>query len=400
MPETQSSATNAVRDGLYRALRAITPLRLIVRTVRRWIDDRRVPVWLLEGRERNGREPLRIAFAGQIENMAYISELAFGDTTIAVAHGSQWIKNVGSWARRRAGDDGLVVINVDERWRNLFARERGFWLPIWLGGEIDVGAVIARMQHSRNAKEDLRRFRNRGITWEITTTVEAFKHFYSTMHVPYVKNVFGDRAWVETYEDVRQRMPQCELLLAVQRGEPIAGQVIEYYKPGHAAEWFLGVKNGDRSYVKLGVIKALDYFTALHLAQRGYKKCHLGGTRPFLHDPVLHRKVRRRGMRVTDHWQKGFALSFSRLSPGITAFLAHNPFVHESAGAYRGAVFVSAEPPLHSDTIRNLFDQHYVEGMSGFDIFLLGHSSTAVDVPPNLRAKVYIQQIEESKWSE
>ncbi|MCR4300472.1 MAG: GNAT family N-acetyltransferase [Sulfuricaulis sp.] len=395
MPEIRSSASIVVHNGLYRALRAITPLRRMVRTVRRWIGDRRVPVWLLEGRERNGREPLRIAFAGQLENMAYISELAYGDSTVAVAQGWQWIKNVSSWARRRAGDDGLVVIDVDERWRHLFAWQRCFWLPIWLGGEIDVDAVIARMQHSRNAKEDLRRFRNRGIAWEITTSVEAFEHFYTTMHVPYVKNVFGDRAWVETYEEVLQRMPQCELLLAIQRGEPIAGQVIEYYKPGHAAEWFLGVKNGDRSYVQLGVIKALDYFTALHLAQRGYKKCHLGGTRPFLHDSVLHRKARRRGMCVTDHWKKGFALSFSRLSPGIAAFLMHNPFVYESAGAYRGAVFISAEPPPRSDTIRDLFNQHYIEGMSGLDIFLFGNSSVAVDLPPDLRAKVCLRHIDE-----
>lgn len=394
MPETQSSATNVVRDGLYRALRAITPLRRLVRTVRGWIGERRVPVWLLEGRERHGQEMLRIVFAGQLENMAYISDLAFGDTTVAVAQGSQWIKKIGSWARRCAGDDGLVVVDVEERWRPLFNGSRCFWLPIWLGGEIDVDAVVARMQHSRNAKEDLRRFRNRGITWEITKSVEAFEHFYSTMHLPYVKNVFGERAWVEAYEDVLKRMPQCELLLAIQGGEPIAGQVIEYYKPGHAAEWFLGVKNGDRSYVKLGVIKALDYFTALHLSQRGYKKFHLGGTRPFLHDPILHRKVRRRGMRVTDHWQKGFALSFSRLSPGIAAFLMHNPFVYESAGAYRGAVFISAEPPPRSDTIRDLFDQHYVEGMSGLEIFLLGHASAVVDLPPDLRERVRLRLID------
>jgi len=394
MPETQSSATNHVRDGLYRALRAITPLRRLVRTVRGWIGDRRVPVWLLEGRERHGQEMLRIVFAGQLENMAYISDLAFGDATVAVAQGSQWIKKVGAWARRQACDDGLVVIDVDERWRHLFNGPRSFWLPIWLGGEIDIDAVIARMQHSRNAKEDLRHFRNRGITWEITTSAEAFEHFYSTMHVPYVKNVFGDRAWIEAYEDVLKRMPQSELLLAIQNGEPIAGQVIEYYKPGHAAEWFLGVKDGDRRYVKLGVIKALDYFSALHLTQRGYKKCHLGGTRPFLRDPILHRKVCRRGMRVMDHWQKGFAFSISRLSPGIAAFLVHNPFVYESAGAYRGAVFIASESSPHSETIRDLFDQHYIEGMSGLDIFLLGHASAVVDVPPDLRKRVCIQRMD------
>jgi hypothetical protein len=383
--------TSARESGaLYRVLRAIKPLRALVRSGRELLARHRRPVWRLTGQERTSGLPLEIVFAGQLENKNYIAELAYGGTGSEVSLGRKWVRDLAHRAAAcGTGMEAMVFVEMDERQRQRFGDRFPFHVPCWVGGDIDLVAVMARLQHSKNAKEDMRRFRKSELGYQVTTDKEAFERFYHDMYLPYIKNVYGERAFLVNMSEFSSTIEHGELLLVKQREESIAGQII-LYENGCARAWIVGIKDGDRAYVKAGAIKALDHFLAVHVSERGYRRLHQGASRPFLLDGVLHHK-KRRGLRITDHAERGFAIDFPVESPAAWAFLASNPFVYRQNGQYRGAVFRGGDSSPSEEELRLLVEDLYMDGMEGLSVYLAGPARTPAAIPAELHDKVRIE---------
>jgi len=353
---------------LYRLLRAIKPLRAAVRFGHKRVARYHRQVWRLEGRERASGAPLAILFAGQLQNKNYLAHLAFADSPVDQALGWRWL-----WAllppvgKRESGGVDIRIIELHESQRRLLRRRFQFFVPIWIGGEVDLSCRIARLQHSRNAKADLRRMQKNETTYEVTRDPEAFEEFYLNMYLPYIKNRYGDRAFSMSHDEMVGKYECSELLFVKVRGERVAGQIL-LYEDDRVRAWSIGVKDGDSLYVKAGAIKALDYLLLPYLTDRGYKVLHMGASRPFLLDGALQYK-RNLGVRVVDHTARYFSLSFSPGSAGAKAFVTNNPFIFQSDGAYRGALFIEPELPLSQERLQELYAEYHMDGLAGLSLF-------------------------------
>lgn len=353
---------------LYRLLRTVPPLRAAVRFAREHIARNYPQTWRLEGRERVGGASLAILFAGQLENKNYLAHLAFASAPNEQPLGRHWLWRLAPRRRAldRAGVDVQIVELHDIQHRWLGSRFQ-FFVPIWVGSVLDLERVVARLRRSKNAKKDLRRIRKEGLFHEVTCDPNAFEYFYANMYLPYTKNRFGDQAFTMSREEMLKKRDSCELSFVRDRSGRIAGNLIRY-EGGGVHAWSMGIKDGDRAHLKAGAVKVLDYFSAPYLAARGFKALHLGGSRPFLRDGVLRHK-RERGARVCDHTPRYFSLNLKSASPGAAAFAANNPFIYESDGEYRGALFVESDAPPTQDRLRALFAEYYIEGLAGLTLF-------------------------------
>jgi len=344
------------------------------------------------GFERASGLPVEICFAGKLENKNYIADLAFGETRSEVFLGHKWVRSLTRPVMScEAGEAALLIVEVDECQRRRSRGQFTFYAPCWVGGEIDLVAIMERLEHSRNAKEDLRRFRRSQLSYEVTTDREMFLRFHDEMYRPYIKNVYGDRAFLVSMGEFLSTIERGELLLVKQQEEFIAGQIL-LYEDGRARAWSVGIKDGDRAYVRAGAIKALDHFVALHVSRRGYRTLHQGGSRPFLWDGVLHHK-RRRGLRLTDHTARWFAMNVPASATGAWAFLVNNPFIHEQEGKYRGEVFCEDGASPSEEQLRTLYSELYMNGMAGLDVYLAKPAATTAPIPPELRGKLRIDHV-------
>jgi hypothetical protein len=242
-----------------------------------------------------------------------------------------------------------------------------FFVPIWVGGELYLQSAVARLHRSKNAKADLRRMRKNETTYEVTRNRDAFEYFYSDMYLPYIKNRYGDRAFPMSHEEMVGKLGCSELFFVKVRGERVAGHIL-LYENDRARAWSVGVKDGDISYVKAGAMKALGYLTYQHLAKRGYKALHMGGSRPFLLDGVLRHKRELR-VRVIDHTRRYFSLSLTVDSMGARAFALSNPFIYDSNGTYRGALFVEPDSPLSQERLGEFYAEYHIDGLAGLSVF-------------------------------
>jgi hypothetical protein len=353
---------------LYRLLRAITPLRAAVRFVRARLARYRPQAWRIEGRERMSGVPLVIVYAGQLENKNYLAHLAFADSPTEQALGRRWL-----WAllppkrKRESKGVDLRIVELYENQRRWLRTRFQFFVPIWIGGELDLQHAVARLQRSKNARYHLRWMQKNEITYEVTHDPKAFEYFYSSMYLPYIKNRYGDRAFPMSHEDMVGKFGCSELFFVTVRGERVAGDILLYEDNGVRA-WSTGVKDGDPSYVKAGAMKALDYLRVQYLAERGYKALHMGGSRPFLLDGVLRHKKQRR-VRLSNHTKRYFSLSLTAGSVGAKAFIANNPFIYENNGTYRGAIFIEPDLPLSPERLRELYDEYHMDGLAGLSLF-------------------------------
>jgi hypothetical protein len=366
---TQPLPTDPRRKGmLYRLFRAIAPLRTAVRFVRKRLSRYRPQVWRLEGRERVSGVLLVIVFAGQLQNKNYVAYLAFADSPAERALGKRWLWTLLPPKGKRDADGVDVrIVELYESQRHWLRARFQFFVPTWIGGELDLQRAVARMHRSKNAKKDLQRMRKNETTFEVTKNRDAFEYFYSNMYSPYIKNRYGNRAFRMSHEDMVEKLSYSELVFVKVRGERVVGHIL-LYEDNRARAWSVGVKDGDHSYVKAGAMKALNYLTSQYLVERGYKALHMGGSRPFLLDGVLRHKRELR-VRICDHTKRYFSLGLTEGSVGAAAFVANNPFIYESQGTYCGALFINPDLPLSPERLRQLHDEYHMEGLAGLSLF-------------------------------
>ena len=352
------------KDGkVYQLLKRSAPLRTATRAVRGALARYRPMVWQMQGSARGSAAPLTILYAGQLENKNYIAHLAFAEPPTEAALGPRW---AGRALHAAPGVD-LRIAELDTWLARVLRKHFRFYVPCWIGGEIDLAEAVRHIRASKNAKEDLRRIRRDGITYEIAQGTAAFDKFYVDMYRPYIATVYGERAFAMSYDEMLSQVARSELFLVKRGTEPVAGVIIIYEARGPRA-WSLGVKNGDRALVKAGMLRALDYLLVSYLAENGHARVHMGASRPFLKDGVLRHK-RRIGLRISDSTPRGFALQPTARSRAARAFLTNNPFVFQRNGQYVGAIFSGGAAPQPAEQLAQYLREYGIPGMHRLVLF-------------------------------
>jgi len=374
--ETTAMTVARVSGSLYRALRAIKPLRALARWGRKQLERYRIPAWYIEGRERASAQPLTFFFAGHLESKNYILHLALEDGYVEQSAGMVWLWS--AWRRGVGSGANLVVIRPERRHLWLLGSARGFNIPCWVGLEVELAAADTRFAHSSSLRTDLRNIQRHGLGFEVTRDPARFKWFYDTMYLPHVMRVHGDRSMPTPWNELECSLPQCELLF-VRKGEDcIAGSVLCDMGEGRVRAWLIGVKHGDPAYAKMGAAAALYYLELQHLRRSGYKLLHYGSTRAFLHDGVLHFK-KKYGPGLVGSDDCVFHLRVARGSAGVNGFLANNPFMTHESSTFYGNFFVDEAGGIDREEIRKELSRNYIRGIGEQRVYSLKDVVTPSD---------------------
>jgi hypothetical protein len=290
-------------------------------------------VWRCKGTERYSGAPFSLLCAADEQSRRYLSTLAFDGAVSEEYWGRlRW----PPFGQLNAAHADLLFARVTRTaWRTPASRP-GFFIPCWVSSEVGIPwspAVVRRA----TVKSDLRKIRQHGFRWQVTTDPTWLDRFYFDMHVPFVTSRHGETAYVISRQDVVDHAAQCELLL-IWQGELAVGGVLIAYDGPLPRLWSVGVREGDGRYVKRGVIAAAIQFAAQHLTARGYHSMSLGRSRGFLRDGALQfkNKWHQRVSRTSAH---GFAMIVLSTSYANRAFLHHNPFIEDTGESLRAVVF-------------------------------------------------------------
>jgi hypothetical protein len=380
--------SEVMRQKVLAGLKQIKPLRAVIRAARNFLELYWRQTWILEGTERWSGEPLKIFFSGQLENRNFLVDLMFDPLCRIADAGKNWFWFAFRFAWRHYPDAGIRIVQIGHRWERLFRAPERFFIPSWVKGEIDIPKDIAWYKRHHLLRGDLRKIRQNGYSYEVTNDLSAVDFFFNDMYVPYVRGIYGDHAFMESLDKVKQKWARCELLLITQAGEVVAGNVLRHEENGRAAAWILGVKEGRRDLVEQGALGALYYFNLQHLASRGYVVLDIGDSRPFLRDGVLRYK-KKWGMRITGSYlaEPGFMLEYDGADSGARAFLGNNPFIADFNRKLVSVLFRKCGESGPDIETEQFYLQHWYPGIAELHVYgFMEGSSRALRVRQSLTA--------------
>jgi hypothetical protein len=373
------------RRSIRSGLRRVTPLREGMRVLKSAVARRRQNAYLLEGRERNSQQPLSVLFAGTAGTRNYIADVIFGSEWRETSRYSVWKRSVLRHARAAGGRQALAIIESDAVLASPPCAAAGFQVPCWVGGEKNLATAAEFARHSTHIKSDIRRIRKHGLHFRVTREAHEFDRFYHAMYLPYISRIFGDTAFLMSREEMQAALPQCELFLVTHNEQDIAGGILVYDDSDCVRGWSLGVRDGDDRWVRLGALAAFEHLQTGYLRDKGVRRLHRGGSRPFLNDGALRFK-KNRGMELTEHTAQSFVILPLLDCAGVRGFLQHNPFIYLDDGVMKGAAFLP-QPLSSGQDVSKLFRDLYIPGLDSLTLFCPGDAGGGT---PGLRDCGYI----------
>jgi len=330
------------------------PVRLLFRL----IDISKLDLWILNGEEITSHQELSIAYAGTEINRNYIIKLAYDNSFNEKYLGRVWLWKIFDVVREKSPNCSLMVIAVDKLLWRWFRKRTYFNVPFWVLSLADISLGNSLLQKNLSVRSDIRRIRKNKLSFEITHDSCHFDNFYCNMYKPYIAAVYGNRAIIHPYDDIKREFENGELLLIKKENQHIAGLLLVYQKM-QTRPRFLGVKDGNFDYVKEGAIGAIYYFLTRYLKEKGYKRADFGLSRPFLKDGVLCYKRKWGGRQISTSPQVDGAYYVEPLAntPGLRAFLLNNPFVFIDKGKINAAVFVDRDDSFSQEELEEIYKE-------------------------------------------
>jgi hypothetical protein len=342
-----------------------------------WLRQLRVDVWCIEGEEQHSHQPLTILCAVRGLDRNHLLNLIFGVTYQERRLGRFWLWNLAK-AAAAVPDCAIVIADACESHLRLAGGADWFLIPAWVLGTV---ALPRDAEAMKKLYEDLRRIRRHALEYEISHDPAQFDDFYHNMHVPHIAQTFGDRAAVAPYERLKAEFQRGLLLLVKHQEKTIAGVVIMHLPEGPCFR-DMGIRDGDRDYVRKGAAGALYHFGLQHLQENGCTSASYGWSRAFLRDGVLVYK-KKWSQRLVGSYPNGFALRVVSHTPAAWAFLCNNPFIFRRGGQLFAAVFVDGPSPLSPEQARQIEKDFLHPGLARLFIYDdLGHERTSLCPEP------------------
>jgi hypothetical protein len=344
-------------------------------------DALRPRFWVVQARTGGPGTPVTILCSARGRERNYLLGQLFGGACRETYIGRAWVWNTARILAGKGRGCCLAVVTTRDRYRRLLGPGRWLYVPSWVTGELDI-PMSREVLRSETVRSDLRRMRRSGLTFEVTRDLPPLDDFYHHMYMPYIDQAHGASAVVMSYEAMKARFPDCELLLVKKQGRAIAGGLILHARTGTRL-WCVGVREASAQFVADGAVSAVYHFAGQYLQSKGLHRLGLGLSRAFLHDGALRYK-KKLGMRLVDASHEYFAFHVPQDTPAARTVLRNTPWIFEENGSLYGAVFVeNGQTPLTEQDFRRLRREFFLEGLAQVLVVPLDAEVSPPATPPD-----------------
>lgn len=301
--------------------------------VKRWwliLSQLRMPLYILEGKERHSQETLVTAVLGTKASMVYLADLLYSGNPST--HELEKISplRIETQIGARLAGCSLVFIEVDEVFCRHLARRRFMVLPSWAAFVLDLSKPLDQtwnLKKNKSLRENLRKMRRYEYRFEITRDPAQFEYFYYRMYAPY-QSARHKKQWIKIGFHQMKRIFHKGLLFMIKRGEDyLSGNLAV---PRGSTLWMYanGVKDAEIRYLKQGALTATYYHAILWSKENGYRKLDFGHCRPFINGGLWYYK-KKWGMEVrkSERIKSVLGMRVCKVNRAVEEFMSGNPFV-------------------------------------------------------------------------
>jgi hypothetical protein len=362
----------------------------VERTLKRYLSlglpltGLRVPVALLRGPLRPSGRVGTLLIAGRHPLVKYLPGRFFAREPQRTRVGKVWVWALPHALKRHQPPADLTIAVVDRHSARLFFDEDYLAVPEWVGSWLTVPEEPKKLGRANGSvREDLRKIRNNGLQPVISHSEAEFDLFYRTMYVPFIRNRFGDFAFVSNPRYLRRRFRQGGMLWVQRGGERLAGEAFWRYKQT-LYMLAMGTANGESAPMKQGALAAAYYYLIQYAGQQGCTRLDLGGSRPSLHDGVLRYK-RKWGVVLSEKPDTyyDFLVRWNRLDGVVADFLSHTSLIFRDRGGLSAISGIGHGEPARASDAWTVHHSIWIPGLRY--LYLVAASGWQPDIcgPPH-----------------
>ena len=321
-----------------------------------------LPVFFLQGQERTSKKPLTLLYSGDETSIPFLSSLVHHDTPQISSRGLLHLWNIRRILRNPIHSVDAAIVKCD-RFYGGFLEKKGFIIiPEWVTMVLDTSPPFDDLHRnfSKSAKEDIRKIKRQGYSYEVTHDLDKLHLFYQDMYLPYAHWRYGPSAVCTSYAAIRLLFEKDNLLLLIKHNnEYVCGSPFSVKKDTIIAT-YAGVRKGHYDEVKKGLGAAPYYFLILWAKNHNINTINFGKCRPFLRDGNFQYK-KKWGTVVkpsTSTYDGIFAFQPRSNSHAMKQVLINNPFLHKDHMTLKGRIYFERNKPLPPDI------QHFLKTQS------------------------------------
>lgn len=277
-------------------------------------------------------DSMKIIYAGYSPiKKSYYARLFLNNNCHQTFLGRYWFSELPHLINRLNID--MIVAEISRNTFNYFRSRDGYILPVWATMRINIARPECEIfnKSKTNFRDIIRRIRKYELTYEISPEKEMFDLFHERFYRPYMKNRYGEEAFIEDLDTMWKSYENPLMLVVKEKGDVVGMSFLRVTKD----VLFLkraGLINGNDEFRCHGVIGAIYYFGILEGLKMGCKYVDLGGSRPFLTDGLTVHKMGIGGEFELnlDPSKEYLWFGVNEKSQAAQEYLHRNPFMHLS----------------------------------------------------------------------
>lgn len=301
-------------------------------------------IYLLKGEEKYSKKNISVLLLSNKKSFPYLSNKIFLKTPKVEVIGKTHLWRLNKKIDAIISEVDAVFIKND-LFYSRFLKKKGFTIiPERISMALDVSQPIGKIYNNFNksGKEDVRKVKKYGYTYEISEDVDKLDLFYYKMYLPYTYQRHGNTAICANYYTIRHLFERgSKLMLIKQNDEYVYGSLFSVKKDKVIAT-YAGLMEGKDDYLKKGISAAAYYFLIKWSKENGIKFADFGTCRSFLNNGVFCYK-RKWGTTIKKADSKRspeiFAFKLLSNSISIVSFLNNNPFIFLDDSQLKISVF-------------------------------------------------------------
>jgi hypothetical protein len=327
-----------------------------------------VTIFIIQGQEKNTKKDINIIYLSKNNTYSYLHEKLFSDGFRSKKIGKCLIWNINKKLNFLSINYDALFIKSDMFFSNYFKKQGYIVIPELISYNLDTTKPIETITKNfkKSIKEDIRKIKKIGYTYEITQNLEKVKMFYYQMYHPYITNKYGKLTGISHYEFIKYLIKKdCKLILIKKNNEYLYGALFSTKKE-KVKTYFSGVMNGKLNYMKKGLGATPYYFLILWTKENGYKSIDFGKTNPFLDDGLLRYKIKW-GMNIKKPditSQNIIAFKIYDNNQGITNFLINNPMISIEKNKFKGIIFLENKQLLKPELIQSYLKKYKISDLN------------------------------------
>lgn len=330
---------------------------------------------LFAGVEKHSGLPLRVAYFGSGNHLAYVRDLLLRDWRVESESAGLRIWRARRWLARHAGDADVVVADLPWPWHGLLRGRGMLEVPAWINQRLRLPGrwqeLLPKLRRSARG-EDMRNIRKNRLEFRLVRDEQAVRHFYERMYVPHLTRRFGEAAYIEPEWRIRYCVAHGTLMEIRRQEELVAAQVL-WGNRGMLHFLWAGTAGDGFGAETRGAFPALYYYGLLHAFESGYEEVDYCGSRPVLTDGIFQLK-RRWGASVFDGWSRDtLFLRFRDVEGANLEWVLRNPLIARVQGGLVGKVLCA--PDVSAADVERARQVYASEGIREIRLYSLAAPS-------------------------